>query len=405
MTPDTRAVAVLRARERVVRVAAMSQTDLLSRARALRPLIEDEADATDRELSMTKPLVDAFARERFFHVMVPASLGGLEAGPSELLDVFEELAYADGSVGWSLMANASATSYVAFLDEDAARAIVGTERGSIAGQFSPFASISRQGGAYRVSGRFQFGSGIGHATHAGGGGMLLGPDGQPEMIDEGVPAYLCFFVPRDGIRLLDGWDVMGLRGTGSFDYEVTEQLVEAGWTFPIFRPEVHHGGALFRLGPIALAGIGHAGWGLGVAQRALDEIQGIAESGRARMGAPPLRDQQSFQRQLGQKTLAVRSVRLLVHELFGRLVEKLASRDRAGPGDTQEIFAAVAYMTEVCEDATLFAYRHAGSQGLRNPSLVQRCFRDMFTGGLHMYVDRRHYDEYARGLLGGEPPG
>ena len=38
-----------------------------------------------------------------------------------VLDVFEELAYADGSVGWSLMANASATSYVAFLDEAAAR--------------------------------------------------------------------------------------------------------------------------------------------------------------------------------------------------------------------------------------------------------------------------------------------
>jgi hypothetical protein len=66
----------------------------------------------------------------------------------------------------------------------------------------------------------------------------------------------------------------------------------------------------------------------------------------------------------------------------------------------QEMTAATAYMTEVCEEVTLFAYRCAGSQGLRNPSLIQRCFRDMFTGGLHVYVDRRTYDEFGKGLLG-----
>jgi hypothetical protein len=37
----------------------------------------------------------------------------------------------------------------------------------------------------------------------------------------------------------------------------------------------------------------------------------------------------------------------------------------------------------------LFAYQWAGSYGLRNPSLAQRCFRDLFTGGQHIYVDRK----------------
>jgi alkylation response protein AidB-like acyl-CoA dehydrogenase len=375
-------------------------TDLLARARALRPLIEAEADASDRTLTLTRPLVDAFARERFFHLMVPAELGGLDADCDALLDVFEELSRADGSVGWSLMANASATSYVAFLEPAVAAEIVkGRPESCIAGQFSPNGRLSREGSGYRVSGRFAFGSGIGHASYAGGGGFLLEPDGRPEMLPGGIPAYLVFFVPRERIELRGGWDVMGLRGTGSFDYEIPDQPLDPAWTFPIFAPQAKSGGALYRMGAIALAGLGHAGWGLGVAQRALDEIERIAADGRTRIGAPALREQQVFQRELGRHALALRSVRLLAHDVFGRAVERLRSEPMV-PAIQQEISGAVAYLTEVAEAATLFAYRWSGSQGLRNPSLVQRCFRDMMTGGLHLYVDRRGYEEFARQHLG-----
>lgn len=370
--------------------------DLLSRARGLRALIESEADATDRQLTLSQPLVDAFARERFFHLMVPAELGGLDADSDSLLDVFEELAYADGSVGWSLMANASATSYVAFLDPAiAARIVKGRPASCIAGQFSPNGKLGRAGAGYRVSGRFAFGSGIGHASYAGGGAMLFGPDGAPEMLPGGIPAYLVFFVPRERIRLCDGWDVLGLRGTGSFDYEIPDQELDPAWTFPIFAPQPRTGGALYRMGAIALAGFGHAGWGLGVAQRALDEIERIAAGGRTRVGAPALRDQQVFQREFGRHALALRSVRLLAHDVFGRAVE-LLGREPMGTAIQREISAAVAYLTDVAEAATLFAYRWSGSQGLRNPSRVQACFRDMLTGGLHLYADRRGYEELAK---------
>ena len=33
------------------------------------------------------------------------------------------------------------------------------------------------------------------------------------------------------------------------------------------------------------------------------------------------------------------------------------------------------------------AYATSGSAGLRNPSVLQRCFRDMCVGAQHIYVD------------------
>ena len=115
--------------------------------------------------------------------------------------------------------------------------------------------------------------------------------------------------------------------------------------------------------------------------------------------ARALRDQQVFQRDFGHHALALRSVRLLAHDIFGRASERLAS-EPMNAELLQQVSAGVAYLTEVAEAATLFAYHWSGSQGLRNPSLIQRCFRDMFTGGLHLYVDRRSYEELAKRQLG-----
>jgi alkylation response protein AidB-like acyl-CoA dehydrogenase len=150
------------------------------------------------------------------------------------------------------------------------------------------------------------------------------------------------------------------------------------------------------MGAAPLAGLGHAGWGLGVARRALDEVSGIANRGKARMGAAPLKDQQVFQRMLGEKTLALRTVRLLAHDVFGRVVAHLAKGNPITPALSNEVIATTAYLTDIALDATQAAYRASGSAGLRNPSRIQRCFRDLFTGGLHLFVDPRSYEGIAQ---------
>jgi alkylation response protein AidB-like acyl-CoA dehydrogenase len=378
-----------------------TQHDALRAAKALRPILEAQADATDSELTLTKPCIEALTQANLFHVLVPKDLGGLECDTSTVIDVFEELAHQDGSIGWTHMANASATAYCAFLDPAAAREMVGDQPGSVfAGQFAPRGSARRAPGGFRVSGSYSFGSGSAHASHLGGGGFVLGDNGAPEMLPIGLPAYLCWFARKDTIEMQGGWDVLGLRGTGSFDYTIPEQVIESGRTFFLFDPQVRTGGALFRMGATAIAGLGHAGWGLGVAQRALDEIEKLASGGRARLSSGAIRDLAVFQREFGEKAMALRSVRLLVHDVFGGLVDRLAQGEPMSKQLNADVMGSVAYMTQVAQDVALFAYQWAGSNGLRNPSVVQRCFRDLFTGGQHLYVDRKSYEDVAKERLG-----
>src|SRR5262245_43499548 len=87
--------------------------DLVARAWALAPLIEADALEAEQTGTPTKRVVDAIAEQQLFWTMVPEGCGGLEASIEVALGVFEALAHADGSTGWSAMANATSSAFAA----------------------------------------------------------------------------------------------------------------------------------------------------------------------------------------------------------------------------------------------------------------------------------------------------
>jgi alkylation response protein AidB-like acyl-CoA dehydrogenase len=377
--------------------------DLLSVAQSLRPIVEAEADATDRGLSISAPVVEALAGSGLNHLQVPKELGGLEADVDTTLDVLEEVAHQDGSIGWVFMANANATAMCSMFDPAVARRMLeGRPDVVCAGQFVSRGKARRADGGFEVEGRFQFGSGTARATWIGGGALIRDADGNIERNEDGVPKVLAFVVPSDDVELTGNWDVMGLRGTGSFDYTIPPQFVEEGRTFWLFDGEPRCGGGVYRLGVVGFAGIGHAGWALGVARRALDEVGAILLSGRSRIGGGEMRAEQVVQRSFSEHTLALRSVRLLVHDTIGSIVERLDAGHPMTKAMQDELVSAVTHETNVCMEVVRWAYMTSGSSGLRNPSILQRCFRDMSVGAQHIYVDPRCLDEMGKGLLGVE---
>ncbi len=381
-----------------------TEPSLLTRAQALRPLIEEHADATEKGNTLAQDVVDAFADSGLLHMMVPRELGGAETDVETTLKIFEAVSYADGSSGWTLLANASTTSYAgAFTSETAARAMCENKPGnSHAGMFAPMGVANRTEGGFQVSGSYSFGSGAIHSAYLGSGALEMHNGEMPPFDERGLPVVRAFFVPKDKVRCKDNWDAIGLRGTGSIDYEIPEQFVEEGWTFSLFNAEPQRGGAIYRLGATPLAGLGHAAWCLGVGQRAMDELEQIVQAGRARMGAAPMREQPDFQKNYAFHTAAIRAARLLVYEIYGGAYDWVAAGNPISAHWFEQVRLATAYATDTTLEATTFAYRKAGSKGLRNPSILQRCFRDLYTGGQHIFVDDSCYVAAAREMLGVE---
>ena len=377
----------------------MSSTSSLEIARQLRELIESEADDVETAGTTTDPIVNALNDAGLFRLSTPKDLGGIEANVDTIIDVCEELAFADGSVGWAFAQNITVGAYAAYLHPDHARPLAEARAG--AGMFAPLGVAHEEKGGYRVSGRYAFGSGSGHAEFMGGAALVM-RDGEIVAMGEGALPVIAFIIPADRVELQGNWDVMGLQGTGSFDFEVPEQFIPAEATFPIFDCETVTGGSIYGIGAIPIGTISSCAWSLGVAKRALYEIAELARNGRARMGQTPLREQLTFQRDYGIHRMALQSARILAQEAYNTAVDTVAS---GAPAETcerriRETKAAATYVTRVAKAAVTFAWECSGSVGIRNPSRLQRCFRDICVGCAHMVFDDRNYVELAKGELG-----
>lgn len=375
----------------------------LARARGLFDLIDGEADRSEADATLSPVAVQAFHDSGLFGLLVPKELGGEESDVTTGLAVFEEVCRADGSGGWTLLANATTTAFAgAYCGPRAIAEIFGGDRMPVsAGQFSPRGTAVRTGegagDSFVVSGRYSFGSGCAHSDWIGSGALEL-RDGEFVLRASGTPVIRAYFVPRDRVELLGNWDVMGLTGTGSYDYEVPEQTVHEDFTFDLTEGEPQRGGPVYRLGVLGLTAVGHAAFALGVGRRGMEELTRIVQT-KHRLGAAPLRDQQLFRHEYAMHDAALLAARAFVYESFAAAQDVLDAGDDPTLVQRQRLRQATTYATRVATDAVRFSYTAAGTDALRD-SALQRCFRDLHAATQHLVVDNNTLTETTRVLLG-----
>jgi alkylation response protein AidB-like acyl-CoA dehydrogenase len=377
----------------------------IDRAREIAPLLEANAQAAEDLRTLPPETVAALVRADLFRIALPCELGGEETDFATTIAVWEEIARADGSAGWTLMANGSgAAAASAYLSDDAvAKVFGGDPAATIGGQFAPRGTGVAEAGGYRVTGSYSFGSGSGHSRYVSAGFIPLA-NGAPVTLRSGLPDMRVGFVPREEVEFTDGWHVMGLAGTGSYDYEVRGVFVPDGFSFPLFGREPRRGGpgfrARFSLDMMPMTAAGHAAWALGVGRRALDEVRAIATT-RQRMGDPTaLAGRLTFQRDYAAAEAKLRGARLLVLDAFAAIEATALAGERESIQQRALLRAATCFATDAAREACDFAHLRAGTVAIRDGSAIQRCFRDIHTGSQHAFIGEKVYADAGTVLLG-----
>src|SRR4029453_6075895 len=80
-------------------------------------------------------------------------------------------------------------------------------------------------GGFRVTGVWAFASGGRHATWIGAHCPLYRADGPPIRNDDGRQIERTFLVRSDEVQWTDIWNVVGLRGTASDQFALTDHFV------------------------------------------------------------------------------------------------------------------------------------------------------------------------------------
>jgi alkylation response protein AidB-like acyl-CoA dehydrogenase len=375
----------------------MTPPNLLAAARELRSTID--ANAVKAAGSPVPPeTVDALRKVGLFGAMTPRELGGAELSLVDAIDVFAEVARADGSAGWCLMAGASAAAYFgAYCESEFVDELFAAGVPLVAGQFAPNGTGVPEDGGYRISGSYQFGSGIHYAEWVGAGFLVHPPEGSD------APArYLFGVVPKNMVELRGNWDVLGLDATASFDYAIQDAWVPEGATFLFAAPTRRRGGPVYELGVIAQTAAGHAGFAMGVTRRALDELAAIART-KVRVGAGSfLKDDERFLHALGTLESRYLSSCAWVRETFEAIERTAVETSRLDPRENNAVRQATVHVTQEGADIVRQAYLLAGTTALRDGPL-QRCFRDIHAGSQHFFASPASTLDYARDRMAAAP--
>lgn len=365
-------------------------TPLLQAAEDLFSLIDANAAKTEGT-ALPKDTVDAVYDAGLYGAMTPRDLGGAELSIPQAIDVFAEVARADGSVGWCVMAGAVLVSYFgSYCEQSFVDEMFGSGIPIGAGQFAPNGTGLPDGDDYIVTGNYQFGSGIAHATWVGAGVMVTPVEGDPEL------RFVTF--PRERAELQGNWDVLGLQSTSSYDYAVRDVRVPKAATFPFFGPTRRRGGPIYELGVLPLTAVGHVAFALGVARRALDELIEIGRT-KHRMGAAtPQKDSELFLDSLGTIESRYRACAAWTYDAFGKMERTVVETGVPNPAEMNAARQATVFVTHEAAEIVRRAYLLAGTSALRDGPL-QRCFRDIHAGTQHFFASPSATADMARDLL------
>ena len=385
------------------REAARFTSDPVGTARALRPVIERGAAESERLGRLCDETAKALCASGLFGLLLPRSLGGIEADPLTYIDTIEELSYADGSVGWVTMAtNFSIAGAATWYGDELIEAMFERPGGIVAvGHVAPNGVAEKVDGGYRIRGQFQFGSGSQFAQWFMGA-FALHEDGEVVLTEQGGPFLVLAYAPREHVFVdTSTWDVAGLRATASHDFRFHDQVVPDDYVMvpPGTR---RRGGPTLDLG----VSVGHLSCPLGIARRMLDDLLAIAQS-KQRVGRLTLIDQPNFQRDYGIHHASLNAVRALSRQVYTDWYQDAELNGTASLETRAKARIAACWGTKVAIDIAQFAFNASGTIGLRNSAdnRLQRCFRDIEAAAVHRHVEDNVLIESTQVLLGVNDPG
>lgn len=381
-------------------ISAAGAETMIERARSIAPIVRAEAEESERLGTMTPKVVQAIKDAGLFWMLIEKKAGGLQASMADCMMAWEEIAAADASAGWSLMANSTGTAVpYAFCSEDAVDEMFGgPELPIMAGMLGPGGSAEETDAGLRGSGKYRFGSGSLHATWLGSG-MFVMDDKIMRKLPDGNPSVRVCWRPRAEVSFHDEWNVLGLRGTGSVDYDLNDVTVPEGYHH---ERQIQRGYRDWRLYDIGIAGLacaGHTGVALGLMKRSLEEVTRIAFGKKRPAYQTVLGEQQVFRHDFAYHEASYHAARDFTLRFYAEIQEFLETGGVLTPAMRARFRQNCIYVHKVAAEVVRFCYTMGGSEALRNPSDLGRCMRDMYAATQHIFVDTIAMQDIAVPIL------
>ncbi|OSI28426.1 acyl-CoA dehydrogenase family protein [Bradyrhizobium canariense] len=360
---------------------------MVAKARALLPRLRERAARTE-ELRHLPPETEKDLHDAgLFRMLQPKRIGGAELDYVALIDCADLLGQADASVAWNL-ANLASHHWMLGMFQPTAQDLVWSRDPDtlIASSFIfPAGRATRVEGGYRLHGSWPFSSGVASCAW----NMLASVVYSDDEAD-GIE-YRIFLLPKADYKVLDTWNVAGLRGTGSCDVEVRDAFVPEDMTVAVgdldggptpgskLNPNPLYALPVFSLFPYVLSGVA-----LGNAQACLDDYAEVVRHRISTYNHARLSDFQSTQIKIAEASAKIDAARLIMRSACLNAMEDARRGHLPDMATKTRYRRDGAFSVNFCTDAVSMLFAASGARGLFTTGALQRQFRDAHAINSHL---------------------
>jgi alkylation response protein AidB-like acyl-CoA dehydrogenase len=378
--------------------AASIASGLVERAKALAPLIAQEADEIERTRRLTQPVVAALVENGLYRSLLPNSIGGFESPPMVFMQMLEEVAKADASTAWCLGQCSVVAMTAAYLDADVAHQVF-DQPTDIMAWGAVAHEVQVVPGGFRISARWDFASGMRQANWLGAHVQVLEADGTRRLKPNGAPEIRTIVFPASSATTYDVWNVIGLCGTGTDSYSVENLFIPEN--FSALRDDftaLREKGPLYGITTYSMFGLGFGAIALGVARATLDAAIDLARKKHS-AGITAMKDNSAVQGLIGRTEAKLRAARAYHFSTATECWQELLATGKLSEQGRAAIRLSATYTIHQAAEVVDIAYHMAGATAVFKSNPFERRFRDMHAIKQQIQSRDAHFEDVGKMIL------
>lgn len=378
---------------------------ILERIEEIAPLIRELAPQAERECRLAEPVAEALRDRGFFRLFRPESRGeGLDLDPVTGFQVIEELSCIDSAAGWNVAIANAIEPLGAWCSDEVTDEVFGAPDAILAGSWSPPRKAVPCTGGYHLSGRTPFASNCHSATWFTSLAHVH-ENGEPRLGETGAPITYLTFLPESDVEIIDNWDTLGMRGTGSHDIQVDGAFIPENRLVPLqpletFPPAYDRPFSRLASWPGVAAQVPPA---FGIARQAIEGFLELAGAKTPNFTSEVLRTRPVVQVQVARAQGRLDAARAFFYSVFEEMWERAVTGKNLEMADRARIQLACTHGVEAAAEAVDLVHSLAGTSGIRNDQPFQRHFRDIHVITQHAFVSASRFQAVGQVLLGVDP--
>lgn len=385
--------------------ASTEAAALLERVQAIVPELAAQAAESERLRRPTDAAIRLLEATGLFRAMVPRRYGGLELDLDAFVDVGLTLGEADASLAWVACFCVEHNWMLCQFPERFQRELYASVSHVLApAVIAPPGLAQPEPGGFRLRGRWQWGTGVMHASWVIVSGFIAAEPGVPPSRE----SLRFFALPIGDVKIDDTWYVDGMVGTGSNDILIDGAFVPEERTLAVAElfdgrgvGAKLHASPLYRTPMIPILV-------LAASMPVIGQARAIVRGFRERLlthvrpapGAVRQSEKPALQRRLAAAAIEIRQAELLLRDVVAEVCEL---REKATPLERGRWIASGAHALHQARRVIQDVADGSGASAHFQKHPLQRALRDANVAGCHIVFDRDGQQElYGKLLLGME---